>query len=536
MAKKKQTRKKKSKKAPPASPVTRPLAVMDIGTSSIRLLIAQPSEDGTMQTLESLRQEATLGEDVFTTGRISTTTTEACVATLKGFANVLREYQIADPGQIRAVATSAVREASNRDAFIDRIYVGTNIDVEIIDQAEETRLTYLSVEPILQRSKLSKNRPVLVVEVGGGSTEVLLIYDKSLEFAHNYRFGSQRLKEMLSRPHISGKQRRKLMETEIKRIVDQINHNVPMEDRPNLILLGGEARFIVTQLGGEPDADTRSTSLKTNEINKLTDTILELSTDDIVKTYNILYPEAETLGATLLTYVMLARRCQTRNVYVASQTLRDGILREFNAPLTWSEDFFTQIQRSVRELGRYYDYDEAHANHVAMLADSLFEQLQPEHQLGTHAGQLLTIAAQLHEIGMYINIAGHHKHTLYLINNSELFGLSKRDQMIIALTARYHRRATPKMRHPDFAALDRTDRITVAKLASILRIADALDRSRNQRIKDVTTFYSDNTLTLSVPRIEDLSLERLALEQKGSLFKDIYGLDIALHSGTGEKA
>ena len=136
---------------------------------------------------------------------------------------------------------------------------------------------------------------------------------------------------------------------------------------------------------------------------------------------------------------------------------------------------------------------------------------------------------------MYINIAGHHKHTLYLINNSEIFGLSKRDQKIIALTARYHRRAAPRMRHPDFAALDRTDRITVAKLASILRIADALDRSRNQRIRDVTTYFSENTLTLGVPKVEDLSLERLALEQKGSLFTDIYGLNISLHTGAGDK-
>ena len=535
MAKKKQSRKKKPKRTATASPEARPLAVIDIGTSSIRLLIAQPAPDGSMQTLESLRQEATLGEDVFTTGRISTSTTEACVTTLKGFSNVLKEYQISDPGQIRAVATSAVREASNRDAFIDRIYVGTNIDVEIIDQAEETRLTYLSAEPILQKSKLSKTRPILVVEVGGGSTEVLLIYDKSLEFAHNYRFGSQRLQEMLARPHISGKQQRRLMETEIGRIVDQINHNVPMEDRPNLILLGGEARFLVTQMGANPDPETQSTKLKTSDIAALTDKILEMSTDEIVKTYKILYPEAETLGATLLTYVMLARRCQTRNIYVAAQTLRDGILREFNAPLTWSEDFFHQIQRSVRELGRYYDYDEAHANHVAQLADSLFEQLKNEHQLNAHAGQLLTIAAQLHEIGMYINIAGHHKHTLYLINNSEIFGLSKRDQKIIALTARYHRRAAPRMRHPDFAALDRTDRITVAKLASILRIADALDRSRNQRIRDVTTYFSENTLTLGVPKVEDLSLERLALEQKGSLFTDIYGLNISLHTGAGDK-
>ncbi len=530
MTKKKTSTSSKKKLKPDV--ISSPIAVIDIGTSSIRLLIAQPEASGDMQTLEALQQEAALGEEVFNTGKISRATMESCVTILKNFRKVLAEYQISSPHQIRAVATSAVREASNREAFIDRVYIATNIEIEVIDQAEETRLTYLSVEPLIRNTKLTRNRPALIVEIGGGSTEVLLIHDHHLEYAHSYRLGALRMKEMLDGSRLTGKKKQTLMETEIQRIIEQVNHNVPMEAQPTLVILGGEARFAAQAIGAPPDAETLSTRIQTKDFGELVSQIIDMSTDEIVKKYNILYPEAETLGPSLLAYLMLARAYRARSIHVVSRTMRDGLLSEFTAPSAWTPEFLGQITRSAIDLGRRYDFDEAHALHTAELCRTLFTALQSEHQLDEHSSDLLQLSAILHEIGMYVNTAGHHKHTQYLIMNSDLFGLSKSDQTIIAMVARYHRRAAPRMRHLAFSELDRHTRILIAKLAAILRVADALDRSHTQRVDHHSISIQDSTITLSVDGLDDLSLEQISLDQKGRLFQDTYGLELILAPAT----
>jgi exopolyphosphatase/guanosine-5'-triphosphate,3'-diphosphate pyrophosphatase len=141
---------------------------------------------------------------------------------------------------------------------------------------------------------------------------------------------------------------------------------------------------------------------------------------------------------------------------------------------------------------------------------------------------VLNVAALLHEIGLFISNRSYHKHSLYLIRNSELFGLAKRDLLLAALVARYHRRASPQPTHEGYATLDRDDRIAVAKLAALLRAADALDESRSQRIHEVACTREGDRLVISIPHIEDLSLEALALKQSGSLFEETFGMPVLL--------
>jgi exopolyphosphatase/guanosine-5'-triphosphate,3'-diphosphate pyrophosphatase len=136
------------------------------------------------------------------------------------------------------------------------------------------------------------------------------------------------------------------------------------------------------------------------------------------------------------------------------------------------------------------------------------------------------VAGILHEIGLFVSTASHHKHSMYLINNSELFGLSKRDLLLVALVARYHRRAAPKPTHTGYAALDRDSRVAVSKMAAILRVADALDRSRSQRVRDISLRQENGQLVITIPHIEDLSLEQMALNLKGSVFEETFGLKV----------
>jgi exopolyphosphatase/guanosine-5'-triphosphate,3'-diphosphate pyrophosphatase len=161
----------------------------------------------------------------------------------------------------------------------------------------------------------------------------------------------------------------------------------------------------------------------------------------------------------------------------------------------------------------------------------LFRALQSEFHLDPRHELILRVAALLHEIGGFISNRSHHKHSLYLIQNSRLFGLSREDVELVALIARYHRRALPSLNHPEFAALDRDKRITVSKKAAILRIADALDRNHLQQITSPKIALTKDELVITVDGAEDLTLERLALKEKGPLFEDVYGLKVVLREG-----
>ena len=208
--------------------------------------------------------------------------------------------------------------------------------------------------------------------------------------------------------------------------------------------------------------------------------------------------------------------------------MQNGALLEMSRSNVPDEDFKSQILSSAWETARKYRSDEAHVKHVMHLCGLLFAGMQDEHRLGPWHGVLLSVAAILHDTGMFISTRSHHKHSWYLIQNSELFGLSRRDVTIVALVARYHRRNTPKATHPEYAALNREDRTVVAKLAALLRVADALDRSQNQRITGFESRIEQDRFVIAVENVEDLTIEQLGVKSKGDMFEEVYGRSVVL--------
>lgn len=506
-----------------------PVAVIDIGATSIRMAIAEIDSAGKIRLLETLNQAVSLGKDTFSQRRIRKSSIEDCVRVLKSYRKLLLEYGITQPNQIRIVATSAVREAMNRLAFLDRIYVATGMNVEPIEEAEVNRITYMGIQPLLQMDpKLAASRTV-VVEVGGGSTEVLVVRGGNVLFSNTYRLGSLRLQETLERFDAPKTKQLAIMESQIRRIVDQICEQVQVDTPVEMIALGGDVRFAVANLLEEWDQESLAL-LSTDQLAEFTKQVIALSEDEMVRRFGISFQDAETVGSALLSYVLLARGFGVETIRVADVNLRDGLLQDLATRDHWNADFRNQIIRSAIGLGRKFHFDEKHARHVGALARKLFGELQKEHQLDHRMDLILYLAALLHEIGLYVNVRSNHKHALYLIRNSELFGLSRRDVLLVALVARYHRRSSPKPDHEGYATLDRDDRVAVAKLAAILRIAIALDESRNQRIHEVKCKVESHRVVLTVRGVEDISLEQLALRQNGGLFEEVFGSQVLLRT------
>jgi exopolyphosphatase/guanosine-5'-triphosphate,3'-diphosphate pyrophosphatase len=238
--------------------------------------------------------------------------------------------------------------------------------------------------------------------------------------------------------------------------------------------------------------------------------------------------EAQTLGPALQTALHMARAFKLKKIYVCGGTLRDGLMAETAGSNRWDPDFVEQILNSAREIGARYQRDVAHAECVTKNALALYHALAGEHRLGFRYEVILMVAAQLHDIGTFINSSAHHKHSRYLIQNSEIFGLGEEDLMLVSLVARYHRRARPRASHSDYRMLPREKRLAVSRLAAILRVADALDRSHTQAICDIEIRRTAEAVRIRTPRHGAFEAEQRALRSKGEMFAEVFGRPAAL--------
>jgi exopolyphosphatase/guanosine-5'-triphosphate,3'-diphosphate pyrophosphatase len=505
-------------------------AVIDMGATAIRMDIAEIEAGGHVRRLEALRKFAPLGKDTFTKGRIGQDTIGQCIAILKGFQAVMSEYGISEPGQVLAVATSSVREADNADSFRDRIYVATGINLRVIDEAEQNRLTFLAAQEVFEKKPDLAQADVLFAEVGGGSTELFLLRQGRVSFSNAYQLGTLRMRETLETYLTPSDRVRRILGQHIGRTAETMKRDVPSVTSPVLVAMSGDAQVAASKISASwSEQDLLALDAKT--FSAFADKVIPLPAEKLVSRYSLSYEEAETLGPGLFAYIILCRTFKVETIVIPKTTFRDGLLRELASARSWTDAFAEEVVRQALALGRKYAFDEKHARFVADISVRLFKVLQSEFHLDPRHELLLRVAAILHEIGGFISNRSHHKHSMYLIQNSGLFGLSREDVQLVALIARYHRRALPSANHPEYAALDRDSRIAVSKKAAILRVADALDRNHLQQIVGPLVTLTKDELIITVEGAEDLTLERLALKEKGPLFEDVYGRKIVLREG-----
>ena len=424
-----------------SSTTSRPVAVVDIGATSVRMAIAEIDGRGTVRILEEVSQAVGLGKDTFTSQRIQRQSIEECAVVLKSYRRLMQEFGISRPDQVRVVATSAVREASNRLAFIDRMYIATGLEVESLDEAEVNRITYMGIQPLLQANPALASVKTIVVEVGSGSTEVLVVRGGNVLFSNTYRLGSLRLVEQVDRLKTSQAKQRAIIETHIHRLVHQIYEHVDSDKQIQMVAIGGDVRLAAANVPGVQFAK-QMCSLPVESLAEFARAVGVLKEEDLVARFGLSYADAETVWPGLMSYVLLAKEFQCDRIHIADTNLRDGLLSDLAVRDAWTAEFRNQIIRSAINLGRKMSFDETHARHVATLSRKLFMDLVEEHLLDQRMELILYLAALLHEIGSFINARSQHKHAMYIIRNSELFGLSLRDLLLVALIVRYHRRSS----------------------------------------------------------------------------------------------
>ena len=503
-------------------------AVVDIGATAIRMVIAQLGEDGEWQRLDRATKPVGLGRDVFMTGSLGRETMQQAISILQSFRELLDGWQV-PTSAIRVIATSAIREARNRDTFVDRVAVRTGLKIEIVEGIEENQLTFLAVQHAVAPMKsLFSRASSMIIEVGGGTTEIMLLHRGKMVAAHSLRIGTVRL-EQAGRPlWTSGDQIEDFLRENIRVSQELLDSELKLERVKYFVAVGGDARQVAHAIGTREEE--HYWVIDRPAFDRYLDELQNRSVDEIVRTNNITYNEAEGLVPALLLYRLFLECTSAEQLIVPDVSIREGVLISYALGSEWAVErqFYGQVVASAHSLARRYSFDEAHALHVTELSLSIFDQLTEEHAMDRRARLLLEVSGILHDIGTYIRASGHHKHGQYIIQNSEIFGISRDDLRVIANVVRYHRRSTPASSHPEYIALRGEQRIQVLKLAAILRIADALDRGHAQRITAVQVELVEGDVVLHCTYQGDISIERYGFQAKADMFEEVFGLNVMI--------
>ena len=503
------------------------LAAVDIGSYSVKLKLAETGPDGVIRKLEEARRYLNLGRDTFMTGVIRDEQAEELCGILKGFRTLMSEYG-ADMQDI--VATSALREAGNRDYILDRVYQRTGFKIRLISESEERYYTYGSITDSLKEFPSLKQEGVLIADVSSGGVEISLFSEDSLIFSQFVRIGSLRIKEILGELERKTLNYPNLIGEYIESEMDALKILLKQEPIRNYIVIGSEILVLHDILERKSRTYNRSYIPKEGFYTLFNQTI-KSTRQQISDKYDLSPDKVETLVPAMLMYEKFLGYTRAEIIYTPPVTLCDGLIRsmtDIEYGLDNGSICEKDIVSSVRMLGRRYLYDASHADFVEKISLRLFDGIKRLHGFSPRERLLLQIASIAHDFGKFINARSHNILSYDIILNSDILGLSKSDLKIIANIIRYHSVNSSLTGEPDFKALDFDTRLKVSKLTACLKLADAMDRSHRQKLRDVRIVLAEQSMTVRAETGQDALLEEWEFERDASLFEEVFGIKPAL--------
>lgn len=498
------------------------VAAIDVGSNAIRYVIAEVSDSGTYGEVESERLAVRLGKDVFTRDRqLTQETMDAGVAALTRIRRRIDDLGIA---HYRAVATSAVRESRNGGAFVEQVRRESGIHLETISGSEESRLVWIAVK---SRIELGDQR-WFTMDLGGGSVEVSVVDSEGILWSESHTLGSVRLLQALEENVApdSGGDYQELLERYAH--VFKVSRAAEEWTPAGVIATGGNIDSLA-DLCRAPRDPKGVARLAMTDLQDAIERLAALSYEERVHELGLREDRADVILPAAVVYERVAELARAEEILVPGVGVKEGLVLDLVDELRNEPAHADRREQEIRAaavtLGRRFQFDEAHGHQVARLSLALFDQLSELHGLGAKERNLLMAGAFLHDIGQFVSYGRHHKHSMYLIENSELPGLSPRDIQIVALLARYHRRAHPRPGHLGYDELAEPEREVVRKLAALLRVADALDREHVSRVVSLTARVDEvqGEVVLDLETQGRLVLEEWALRKKGKLFDSVYG-------------
>jgi len=497
------------------------ISAIDVGSNAMRMVIGELDESGQVRTIENIRLPVRLGQDVFDKGVLEEKTIQQTEEAFLHFRQRAENFAV---HQLRAVATSAAREAVNSDLLVDRVFRTSGIEIKIISGEEEARLIHLAVAHVLNL----KGKLTLLIDIGGGSVEVTLSTGRNIISTDSYDMGTVRLLQKLN-----GSKSRHPLGKLVREYVEAAHYRIEKD-------LGARKIEICAGTGGNVEEIGRlrqklfkaeSDHLITlEELEKLIARLERMTYEERMLKLKLRADRADVILPASIVLHLIAREAGVKQIMIPNVGLKDGILLDIAEDLSKSlrPRRREQAWESALHMGRKYQFNEKHASLTSRLAARLFEQTKPLHNLEDANQLLLEIGALLHDIGHFISTADHEKHGAYLLDANPLIGLSQRERNIVSNLVRYHRRQLPTTNEEGFRALPQKDRLVVTKLSVLLRLADSLDISHMENVNDVTLKKAGSVWKMKVSGKKDQMLMRWAFDKRKSQFREVFGVSLEM--------
>jgi len=503
------------------------IAAIDMGSNAIRFYVVETAGDSSYRVLENLREPIRLGGDVFLKGTIREENIRKAEAAFRRFRQLLKGHGVQT---VRAVATCATREASNADLLLSRLERASGIRVEVISGDEEARLI---AQAVGKRIPLGK-KSAMIVDLGGGSVEITFVENGRITLTDSHNFGAVRLLDMLSSAEEDLRSAGQLLGEYMDLVGRKLSRRGNGKKAALFIATGGNIESIaaIPDAHAEPHPDYPETvRIRAGNLRRLMEELSGMSLKSRMERFGLREDRADVILPACFVYHRIAELNGSEEILVPRVSLKDGLVQEILEQAKGAEhllDLREQVCVSCREMVSRYRLDQKHTEKVTELALSLFDQTEPLHGLGKQERIYLEAAALLHDVGYFISMQKHHKHSHYIIANSEIVGLTPAERLVVAGISRYHRKAVPDTAHAEFEALPKKDRATVSSLAAILRIADALDKEHNSAVRSVECRLQNGSLLLRAVSRKSCRLEALGVTANATMFRDHFGVDVKL--------
>ncbi len=516
------------------------LAAIDIGSNSIKLVVVESAGGDSFAVLARERDVVRLGHDTLRDGFLSP---EAIARAATSVNRMRAVAQARGAEQVFAIATASVRAASNAAEFIAQVHEQTGVLVEVLSGVEEARLIGLAAA----HGCATRGASVLNLDIGGGSTELSLMEGATPQELFSVQVGAVGLTErFINNDPVKPKELRALREeiagafSRPARELRGSQWQLTTGTSGTIIAVGEALRLRSQRADANAPKATHpfGVEIDVSHLLRFNERMAALNVAGRRAVPGISAQRAEIIvaGGQILEGAM--RALFVEQVRTCDWALREGVIldrlraldAESRPPV--ADDIDPRL-RGAHIVGQRFSYEAAHAHHVAGLAERLFDALAPTYKLARHERTLLAAAALLHDVGYAVAHESHHKHSLYLIKHTELTGFSEAERLLIANIARYHRRSPPKDRHPDFAALNTPDRELVWRLGALLRLAEALDRSHDGRVRDLVCEWEKGTLRIGLVADAACDAEIAAADTKREMFEQAFNVKITFVSQTG---
>lgn len=483
------------------------LAAIDIGTNSVHMIVVRVRPDFSFEVIDREKEMVRLGSGGLDGKQLTPEAMSSTLQALSKFVRLARSHQV---DEILAAATSATREAENGGEFLTAIERATGIRPRIITGSDEARLIHIAAVYGVDTPKSA-----VVIDVGGGSVEITLGTQEQVKYARSFKIGVIRLTERFVKSDpLTERDERKLVHYLGEQVDQYIGHVVKagfdqvIGTSGTILSLGVVATALET--GGVP-AETRNLRVPAKSIHRLRKETTALDLAERLKLPGLDPRRADLVVAGAVLVDTLLRKLDAKEITLCDLALREGLVldyvRQHHKEIARVDRYPDVRRRSVIELAERCNWESDHSRQVTRLALSLFDQTREIHGLTGKERQWLEFASLLHDIGMHISYERHHRHSYYLIKNGDLRGFEPEEIEVIALVARYHRRASPSRRHIGYRGLAAKLRRTVRILAACLRVAESLDRSRNGVVKDIDVRRGGKTVRVHVAAVGDCELE-----------------------------